>query len=182
MKFRLDKGSPSETDVSALASEVRALDATPPESSRAASPPDPYWQNLPVRVNKRIDEATSGVALSISWAARVAIPGVMVILSFLLALQYYVPKPQGVDSLGGVVSAMQATVLDSLFVMADHQDEGMLAEVVTGDLMAVTRTQAADYLLSSGASTAVMESLSDEQLQEVITRVGAPGGQPASTR
>jgi hypothetical protein len=182
MKFRLDKRSPSETEERALASEVRALDDAAPGAHAPAAPPDAYWQNLPLRVNKRIDEATSGVALSISWAARVAIPGVMVILSFLLALQYYVPKPQGNDSLSVVVDALQTTVAESLFVSVDRGGEGVLAEVVTGDLMAVTRDQAADYLLGSGATGAVMESLSDEQFQEVIARVGATAGQPASGR
>ena len=52
-------------------------------------PSETYWSNLLVRTNERIDHATSGKAISLSWAARVALPGVITIVFFFVALRYY---------------------------------------------------------------------------------------------
>ena len=48
-------------------------------------PDDAYWHDLIARTNRRLDEAASGKAISISWAARVAIPGVVAIIFFFVS-------------------------------------------------------------------------------------------------
>ena len=54
--------------------------------------PGTYWSNMLVKTNSRIDDVSSVRALSIGWALRVAIPGVVAIISFLIGLHYYSPE------------------------------------------------------------------------------------------
>lgn len=171
MKLRPEKRKPGDTEELQLLAEVREL-ARQSGDPLSTEPPEAYWQNLPVRVNRRIDEATSGVALSISWAARVAIPGVLAVLSFLIGLQYYVPRHQGGESLDGIVAALPVIELDSLVVTVRGNDEMIVAEDLTRTYTAMTGEQAAEYLLGNGQMATLLESLPDDQLQGVFSRVG----------
>src|SRR4030042_6452064 len=77
--------------VEELRQALRQTDLSPEHA-----PSEPYWSNLLVRTNERIDHATSGKAISLSWAARVALPGVITIIFFFVALRYYYePEPSG---------------------------------------------------------------------------------------
>ena len=113
MKFKLEKGRIIERNEEEMAAEVRRLEQSGPP--KAAHPPtDAYWQNLIIRTNARIDEATSGKALSLSWAWRVAIPGVFAIVSFLIGVHYYVPgQPDERVTVASVLSALPSAAIDS---------------------------------------------------------------------
>src|SRR5512141_561288 len=91
MKFRQEPRDITESEERELVDSVRALELEGGEKGTAPPISDAYWQNLIIRTNQRVDAAASAKAISISWAARVAIPGVVAIVSFLIALQYYVP-------------------------------------------------------------------------------------------
>ncbi|HMK38239.1 MAG TPA: hypothetical protein VK569_02785, partial [Bacteroidota bacterium] len=73
MKYRMEKIPLTAEAERELTSEIRQL-AGSTGDGKAPGPSDAYWQNLVVKINARIDDATSAKALSISWAARVAIP------------------------------------------------------------------------------------------------------------
>ena len=90
MKLRRDKtevtGSLEHDAVEAVRALVREK-----HIAELSEPSSAYFANLLVKTNQRIDAVTSGKALSISWLARVAVPGVVAILFFFIGLHYYVP-------------------------------------------------------------------------------------------
>ena len=61
------------------------------DTKNVHGPSETYFANLLVRTNERLDRATSGVAISLSWLARVAVPGVVAIIFFFIGLHYYAP-------------------------------------------------------------------------------------------
>jgi hypothetical protein len=153
---------------------VRSLAAaggTGPET--AEGPPEAYWQNQLVRLNRRIDDASSGRAISISWAARVAIPGVVAILSFMIGLSYYVPeKPRTDDALKAVVQSLPEEAVDSLLGDATRPDLSDVSVDLRAGLFDISSTEVADYMLATGEASTLLESLSDAQVDEVLARLG----------
>lgn len=170
MKLRNSKPSVDEGAADDLVREIRQLSAG--ESHPPALPPA-YWQNLIVRTNQRIDKATSPRALTISWAARVAIPGVVAILSFLVGLQYLVPMHgHEVSPLKAVVMSMGDRAVDTL--LSDPSRTGAsfsLAELGV-DPFAMPKEELAEYLIASANVGTVTETLNDEQITDVLTILG----------
>lgn len=153
--------------------ELRSL--TPAHEQRTDRPSSTYWANLLVRTNRRIDERTSGKAISLSWAARVAIPGVVAIISFFVALHYYtpdVPRPSLV--FGPILTSFSDNELDSLLTAGELYGTVVTDPAIGSRLFAVAADQAADYLLSHGRESAVLEAFSDNQVDELLAVLNAP--------
>ncbi len=171
MRLRNDKNPAREQDEKELERSIRAL-AHRNNGDTIPSPPDAYWHNLVIRINRRIDEATSGRALSISWAARVAIPGVVAIISFMVGLRYYANDPM-VDSasLREIVQTLPSGTVDSL-----------LAEIpvpVAGDspleetLLAVTDNEIRSYLAENLSSSELVAGLSGTEAADVLAMLSS---------
>jgi hypothetical protein len=168
MKFRQEHPDITESDERQLVNEVQALEL---ETQGRPAPPisEAYWQNLIVRTNQRVDAATSGKALSISWAARVAIPGVVAIVSFLVALQYYVPvqKHQHSD-VESIVLALPPNAIDSLLTDPSLTDETLVAVAANGNLFSVPSEQIGEYLIENENATTVVDLLPEQQADKML--------------
>ncbi len=169
MKLRQEKTIRDDLAERTLADEIRSLAGK--SSSEHDARPDVYWANLLVRTNRRIDEATSTKALSLSWAARVAIPGVVAVLSFVIALHYYAPvRTDRGDSLASVVRTMPERTVDSLLVAGAGQGDGALPAVGVGDdIIQVSRDQIAEYFIDNGRETQLVESMDEQQANAFLT-------------
>jgi hypothetical protein len=142
----------------------------------SAGPQQPYWANLPARINRRIDDATSPRALTISWAARVAIPGVLAILSFLVAVQYFVPmRMQTAAPLRSVVLSLPENAVDSLLAHPNRISGDLSLADLDVDPFPIRKEDLAEYLIASGSIPAVTENLDDEQVTDVLTILGSQG-------
>lgn len=132
-----------------------------------------FFGRLLARTNDRIDAAASGKAISFSWAARVAIPGVVAIISFFIGLYYYTPpSPRENNPLLPVLSALPDETIDSL--MIHHPAFADAALVPAGnDLFDVSGDEAADYLISSGSSLDAVETMNEEQVEQVLAILGS---------
>jgi hypothetical protein len=172
MKFKPEKDRVTDEEARILENDVRRLDAS---STDVPDQPPVYWQNLIVRTNARIDAASSGKALSISWAARVAIPGVVAIVSFLVGLHYYVPEPAGDDTtVETVVLSLPASSLDSMMSDPSRVDPALSVADVGSDLFDLSSEQITDYLIVHGAASTAVEALSDSEKTELLA-VLTPG-------
>lgn len=162
MKIRQEKPEFDGADEEAAAQALRGLDLGTGIPRKEI--PDQYWQNLLVRTNKGIDDVSSPKALSISWAARVAIPGVVAVVSFVVALHYYAPvQSNRTNSLNTIVQSLPAQMVDSMItVSAVRGDEGDMAAVGNA-LFDVSRDQAEDYFIQNGQETILVETLDDQQ-------------------
>ena len=170
MKRRTD--NLADTEEKGLAESIRAM-ARQPGDTLSSSPPDAYWQNLIVRTNQRIDDVTSGKALIISWAARVAIPGVVALLSFLVGLYYYAPEQPGQrSSLTAVVLSLPIHAVDSLLADPTQVNESLSLADIGGDPFALPREQIADYFIETVKANTLMEGMTDQQVNEVLTVLG----------
>jgi hypothetical protein len=168
MKYRMEKNPLTDEAERGLASEIRQL-AGPAAGGEGSRPPDAYWQNLVVKINGRIDGATSGKALSISWAARVAIPGVVAIVSFLVGLHYYVPDDsRRAPSVAEVVLALPASTMDSLLVDPSGADPSLSVEDVATDVFVFSRQQIADYFIDNGNPGAAVDGISEGEASTIL--------------
>ncbi|HXX62580.1 MAG TPA: hypothetical protein VEO56_02180 [Bacteroidota bacterium] len=173
MKMKEEKNPPTDEAERALVGELKAL-AGEPSAQAGRGPQDPYWANLIVRTNQRIDRATSPRALSISWAARVAIPGVVAIVSFLVALHYYVPGDlESHTSVTDVLRAMPVASVDSLLVDPSRADPSLSVADVAPDVFVFSNDQIADYLSTHGSIRAAIDGLSDREPSDLITALGS---------
>jgi len=138
-------------------------------------PPSPsYWSTLLVRTNQRIDEATSPKALTISWAARVAIPGVVAILSFFIGLHYFIPMgAQNAAPLNAIVTALPERTLDTLLSDPSWLGSSLSAADLGVDPFEMPKEQLAEYMISSANVGTVSEAFSDDQVTEVLTILGS---------
>ena len=172
MKFRQEQPDITESDENALVDAVRTLER---ELEEEAAPPvsEAYWQNLIVRTNQRVDAATSGKAISISWAARVAIPGVVAIVSFLVALQYYVPvQTRQHSDVESIVLALPDRAVDSLLTDTSLSDETLVAIAANENLFAVPSEQIGEYFINNGNAALLVESLPEEQADRMLDLLG----------
>ncbi|HTY57405.1 MAG TPA: hypothetical protein VMF59_01250, partial [Bacteroidota bacterium] len=150
MKYRMEKNPLTAEVERELTSEIRQI-AGSRGAGETPAVPDAYWQNLIIRVNARIDAATSGRALSISWAARVAIPGVVAIVSFLVGLHYIVPDaPKNEPSVADVVLSLPPAAMDSLLIDPSRADPSLSVSDVATDVFVFSRREIAEYLIDSG--------------------------------
>ncbi|MBK7257156.1 MAG: hypothetical protein IPI01_05005 [Ignavibacteriae bacterium] len=166
MRLRFDKRQPTDDEEEAL---QRALQAEVADDLPSPAPPAAYWQNLPVRVNAAIDDATSGRALSLSWAARVAIPGIVAVLSFLIGLYYYAPDRGGmVRSFRDVAMAMPPSAVDSLYVASLASGDTAFVGGLETDLLRLPSDLAREYYVENGSTSTLVEDLSDQEVREVL--------------
>jgi hypothetical protein len=164
----IDDGAEEE-----LTLEVRRAAADLGEGEPEA-PPDPYWPNLLVRTNDRLDQATSGKALTISWAARVAIPGVVAILSFLVGLRYFVPQHEShAPTLANVVLSMSQPSVDTLLSGLSEISPAVSIADLGLDPLNPAKEEIATYLIDSGSVTTLEESMSDQQVTAVLAALGS---------
>jgi hypothetical protein len=161
MKYRMEKTPLTGEAERELTSEIRQLAGSGGQGPR---PPDAYWQNLIIKTNSRIDRATSGKALSISWAARVAIPGVVAIVSFLVGLHYYAPEssPHG-PTVADVILSLPPATVDSLLVDPSRADPSLSVEDVATDVFDFSRQQIAEYFIENGNPAEAIDELSDRE-------------------
>ncbi len=142
----------------------------------SAPPSEAYWANLLVRTNQRIDEATSPTALTISWAARVAIPGVLAILSFLVGVRYFVPmRAQTAAPLKAVVLALPESAVDTILAHPYRISSSLSLADLDVDPFPIQNEDLAEYLIASGTIRSVTETLNDDQVTEVLTILGSEG-------
>ncbi len=173
MKYKYGKPSITDDDEQRETTEVRRLAAQHGDNG-FNSPPDAYWGNTIVRTNNRIDRATSGKALSISWAARVAIPGVVAIISFLIGLHYYVPEPRKEDnSLTAIVGMLASDEIDSMNVVPPDVDVSLSVPNYHGDVFELSSADIADYFLASGGVSTLMETLPSGQVDDLLIQLGS---------
>lgn len=127
---------------------------------------------LLVRTNERIDRAASGRALSLSWAVRVAVPGVVAIVAFFIGLHYYgTPVPREPSALLPILSALPAPALDSL--MDAHAVVDSDAFNDQAGMFEIRGDAATEYLLHTYRVDLVAETLNDQQVEEILTRLTA---------
>jgi hypothetical protein len=173
MKYRTEKNPLTDEAERELASEIRRL-AGSPAGGESSRPPDAYWQNLVVRINRKIDDATSGKALSISWAARVALPGVVAIVSFLVGLHYYGPDAsRHAPSVADVVLALPPAAIDSLLVDPSGADPSLSVEDVATDVFVFSRQQIADYFIDNGNPGAAVDGISDREANTILAALAS---------
>jgi len=168
MRLRKDKTEVTDSLEHHAVESVRGL----VREKRFAEPSEPsaaYFANLLVKTNQRIDAVTSGKALSISWLARVAVPGVVAILFFFIGLHYYVPGTVSERTeVAKAVQSLQAAEFDSLVLSSSIEDVTALASA-NENVFDVSQDQLASYFVSQGSTSTVLESLSDQQLAEVAS-------------
>lgn len=135
-------------------------------------PPDSYWTNMLVRSNQRIDEVSSGKGISISWAARVAIPGVVAIVSFMIALYYYVPeRPASESSLTSFMMSLDSELLDSMLVEEPAVGLPLSVAAAYGDPAGLVSEDILEYLMATGRLSALMQTLSEDQVHDLVARL-----------
>lgn len=147
-------------------------------------PAEPFWQNLLVRTNSRIDDVASGKGITMSWAARVAIPGVVAIIAFLVGLHYYIPElTADRERLGDILRVMpdsaQVVLMDRYAIPAED-----LSAVAAEEVFDVPVAQAQAYYLETAELSMLGDLLSEEQVSTVLTVLessttaarGDPGG------
>jgi hypothetical protein len=167
MKWRQEQEKIPESVERELESELRALDAG---SGPVPPVPGPYWQNLIVRTNKRIDAVSSGRGITISWAARVAIPGVVAVISFLIGLHYYAPETGSpTDSVLTIIAALPDRAVDSL--LADRVllgGEPPAKDLAGEKAFEVSEEQFSEYFIAQGSSQKLLESLDEKGVSQVM--------------
>lgn len=173
MKLRPEKTEITDAEERELEDSVRQM-ASRTGGIHPAVPSPAYWQNLVIRINSRIDHEESGKMLSIHWALRVALPGVLAILSFVIGLHYYVPeKAPSEESVSAVILSLPQQSVDSLLLSPSLLASSLSIAEVGSNLFEVTQDQIADYLITQGAARTLVESMSDQQLGDVMVELGA---------
>ncbi len=129
-----------------------------------------HWSNLLVKTNRRIDEATSAKALSISWAARVAIPGVVAILFFFIGLHYYVPQVgKKESSVASLVNMLPQEAVDSILAEPGRLSASLAANEGSSDIFQFSTEQLSDYLVVTGNAQTAVENLNDSEVRILLS-------------
>jgi hypothetical protein len=163
----MNDNHPFSDDVRDEEARLRRLTSDP-----EPQPSDPYWQNLLVRTNRKIDEVSGVKALSISWALRVAIPGVVAIVFFLIGLHYYVPqRSEKETSIEAVVLSLPSETQDSLLTSLPLDDR-LSAMSSDESLFEPTQAQIAEYMLDNGSTEVLLQTLTDSQFDELLNGLG----------
>ena len=171
MRLRADRPKVTDEEERALEASVRELSLGQAE---IPPPADAYWQNLPVRINRRVDDATSGKAISLSWAARVAIPGVVAVLSFLIGLRYYAPdRAETPASLVEATSTLPAATVDSLVASLLFAADSAPDDAATGWAVSVPHDMASDYLCEHEGTSVLLGDLTDTEVKHLLLALGS---------
>ena len=165
---RSKEHDPDAGDIGKAEEGLRALLRREENSFR--EPDLPYWQNLLVRTNARIDEVASGRAISLSWALRVALPGAVAILFFFIGLHYYTPESGPAEvSVHEYVSGFPEASRDSLYdYLLGDQTLNIVPTGLYGEAYSPDGDDVEQYFLSLGETNTLLEEMSDEQLNELI--------------
>lgn len=164
MKLRRDKIEITDAQERELEKDVRWLASERTQADTA--PSATYFANLMVKTNEALDRVTSGKALSISWLARVAVPGVVAILFFFIGLHYYKPgMPNGWDAVTEAVNVLPETAVESMIVASLLED----GQIGGTDIFEVSSDQLAEYFISSHEQTALLETIPEQHLHEVAS-------------
>jgi hypothetical protein len=140
-----------------------------------SGPSNSYWSALLARTNQRLDDATSGKALSISWAARVAIPGVVAILFFFIGLHYYVPEPppsQG-SPLATVLLSLPEETQDSLLLEPSERHESLSRQDFYEDVFELSNDQITTYFIETGSTGTVLETMTDQEMKDLLATLSS---------
>ncbi len=173
MKLRIGTPSIDDQEERRLEEEIERLSVG---QTPSGVPAESYWANLLVRTNRRIDEATSPKALTISWAARVAVPGVVAILSFLVGVQYFIPmRTHAPASLKAVVLSLSENAVDTLLANPNRISQDFSLADLEVDPLPLHKEDLAEYLIASGNIRSVTETLNDDQVTDVLTLLGSQG-------
>ena len=170
MKFRYEEHEPSDRDelhaVNSLKQRLHELNDKP-------SPvPPTYWAGLIVNTNRRIDEASSAKAISISWAARVAIPGIVSILFFFIGLHYYTPDvPRTEYAVESLVRALPEDAVDSMLIQTEQLGTALASS--GGDIFQFSNEQITDYLSERGSSQLLLENMNDAEVSTLLVALDA---------
>jgi hypothetical protein len=133
-----------------------------------------YWANLLVKTNRRIDDATSAKALSISWAARVAIPGMIAILFFFIGLHYYAPDlTQRESSVLSLVKSLPQDAVDSLLVHPERFGTALTVADVPSDIFQFSGDQITEYLSELGSEQVLIENMNDVEVSSLLAALDA---------
>ena len=136
--------------------------------------PQTYWPGLLVRTNQRIDDATSAKALSISWAARVAITGVVAILFFFIGLHYYVPEvTKKGGSVASLINMLPEETVDSILVEPERLSSSLSARDVPSDIFQFSTEQITEYLVATGKAQTAVDNLSDTDVAALLSVLDA---------
>jgi hypothetical protein len=169
VKFRFQKRDEQPDEERALTDDLRGLLRT---LGRAEEPrlPEAERARILAATRARLDAATSARALSWSWAARVAIPGVTAIIAFFTAMHYYRdPAPPAEPAFLPALSGLTGDALDSLLAARDQAGTSDVA--VAADLFDVSREAAEEYLLALDRTPLVLETLTDEEVGVLETEL-----------
>ena len=167
MKLRKSKIEITDDAEHEAVNAVRRL-AAETGYAEPVSPHPTHFANLIIKTNEAIDHVTSGKALSISWLARVAVPGVVAILFFFIGFHYYVPEKAGHQSTTEMLQSLPTSVVDSLLV-ASSSEVSLATTDLHSDLFDVSNDQLAEFYVSSESAATVLEALSEQQRQEVAS-------------
>ena len=138
------------------------------------SVPSTFWPRHLVRTNRRIDDATSAKARSISWAARVAIPGVVAILFFFIGLHYYVPKVSKKESsISSLINTLPDEAVDSILVEPGRLGTSFSAREVSSEVFQFSTEQITDYLVATGSAQTALDNMSDTDIAELLSALDA---------
>lgn len=102
--------------------------------------------------------------MSVAWAARVALPGVIAVVGVLSALHYYAPEPRSAGMpVASVLASLPAKDLDSLLTDPAQVEPEISVDELAGDVFLVSREQCAEYLVASGGTSEAVEELSPSE-------------------
>ncbi|MER3522518.1 MAG: hypothetical protein C4326_00240 [Ignavibacteria bacterium] len=127
-------------------------------------PSETYFANLIVRTNERIDRASSGLAISLSWLARVAVPGVVAIIFFFIGLHYYGPE-RSTPSVVEMIGTLTPPALDSLLLAS--QADPAVAATLQRSLFDVSADQLVEFYIATENPTTVLETLPEQQVKDI---------------
>lgn len=172
MKLRHEYSEPSGQDeldtVAELKQQLARLSDTPNVLPRS------YWANLLVRTNQRIDDASSARAISISWAARVAIPGVVAILFFFIGLHYYVPEmPKKESSVASLILTLPQDAVDSLVIHPEQFGMSLSAADLPSGFFQFSSEQITEYLAATGNHELLVEHMNDAEVSTLLAALTA---------
>jgi hypothetical protein len=159
--------TPQDQDEARDTAALKALLARESDAQTPLAPP--YWGSLIARTNERIDAVTSAKALSISWAARVAIPGVLVILFFFIGLHYYAPDMGTNDAtVAGLIETLPQPTVDSLMLNSDALRASLSTGDVGSDFFQFTGEQLSEYISTNASRETLVESLDDTDVTSLL--------------
>jgi hypothetical protein len=172
MRIRHEYSETSEQDeqeaVAALKQRLAQLHDSPAPVSQT------YWANLLVRTNQRIDDASSAKAISISWAARVAIPGVVAILFFFIGLHYYVPEvPKKESSVASLINTLPQDAVDSILIHPEQLGTSLSSVDLSSEIFQFSGDQITEYLAASGNDELLVENMSDAEVSTLLAALDA---------